>query len=338
MASHTIALRAHQSMTWEVCWHEGFDSQAIERAIVGCCSRFTTVFQHPAMIQAWLKTKGSAMLLTPALAELRRGNEIVLVPLAVRKSLGLRRAAMVGDPHFDYQVPMATVALDWQEFWSSMWRPMAQCGRLAGLTVRRLPQRFAGTHGSTDPDSHTTVLDIGGYQDLDQYLAERGSNLRSDVRRRIRRAGEMGGTALRVFRETDVDAARAAFEAMRAAYEDLHHNEASGRLFEQPGTLAFYLELITRVLPLGLLHFSVLSIGGRDAAWHFGFMHDGILHWYKPTYARWAAHLSPGKLLLAELVRMGTAEQWKCIDFGGGREAYKEQWGHRMEALVQSGP
>jgi len=320
-------------MSWKAEWHEAVDAEAMISASVNPGFVLASVFQHPTLIRAWLKTKGSALGLMPALAILEHGSSQVLMPLVVRTTLGLRRAVMVGEPHFDYQIPMTDALLDWPQFWSSMWRPLARRGRLADLLVRRLPERFVGSAGNPDPDVETAILQLDGCSDLDAYLATRGANLRSDVRRRLRRANELGGIRLSVFSSDEVEPARAAFAAMRAAYEELHRSEPSGRMFQQPGTAEFYLELIEQALPLGLLHFSVLSIGGRDAAWHFGFLYDRVLHWYKPTYAPWAAHLAPGKLMLAELVRFGIAERWHAIDFGGGTEPYKAQWGNRTEAL-----
>ncbi len=113
---------------------------------------------------------------------------------------------------------------------------------------------------------------------------------------------------------------------MREAYERLWLNTPSADLFQQPGTFHFYQELLSNHLLDSLVHFSVLRLNGQSIAWHFGFLHRKVLHWYKPTYDVEFRDLSPGKVLLAELVQLGISSNWREIDLGCGTEPYKYDW------------
>jgi CelD/BcsL family acetyltransferase involved in cellulose biosynthesis len=282
-----------------------------------------------------MNTKGKALGLSLAIAELKNGSSWVRIPLAIRKvALGLRRAVGIGEPHFDYQIPTARLAEnDWATFWSSMWPKLSSSGGLSDLLIRRLPASVCAGSGLADDDVETALIDLHGLQDLESLLSTKGSSLRTDVRRQRRRADESGGVQIQVMDDRSMAEARATLRDLRAAYEELHQQEASAVLFRQPGTWEFYQEVLERLLPKGYVHLTVLRVGGRPAAWHFGFLLNGALHWYKPTYASWAAKLSPGKLLLAEVATLGIRSGWKLIDLGGGLEPYKKQWGSRFEPL-----
>ena len=321
---------------WAVEWLEGAVARdALAKVDPADWSRpLHSVFQHPLLLGAWLDSKGPAMGSGFALARLRRESSEVLVPLAVRRQgsglLRLRRGIGVGEPHFDYQVPvLCSGRVVWQEFWPDAARALLRAGRLDELRFCRVPADRAPAGAEVDSAERTTWIDLRGFRDFDEYLASRGSNLRSDVRRRLRRCEEKGGCRLEVFGVGDGVAAVAALGRMRAAYESLHADTPSAHLFSLPGTWAFYMLMIERLLPAGLLHFSELSIGGEAAAWHFGFLFESALHWYKPTYSPKYADLGVGKVLLAELTRTGISAGWSMIDFGGGTEPYKDAWGNR---------
>ncbi len=67
-------------------------------------------------------------------------------------------------------------------------------------------------------------------------------------------------------------------------------------------------------------------LNGEPLAWHFGFLHQNVLHWYKPTYRKEYANLSPAKFCLQKVFENGIQQNWSCIDYGPGMEPYKLQW------------
>ena len=132
--------------------------------------------------------------------------------------------------------------------------------------------------------------------------------------------------ALRVIGPTERADAIREFEGMVQAYRALWAGEPSAGLFDLPGTRAFYLKMIDDLLPLGYVHSSVLMLEGAPVSWHFGFLYQGALHYYKPTYAVRLASHSPGKVHLAMLVDQGIRSGWRHIDLGCGMEEYKSRW------------
>jgi CelD/BcsL family acetyltransferase involved in cellulose biosynthesis len=142
----------------------------------------------------------------------------------------------------------------------------------------------------------------------------------------MRRFEEQGLISLRVFGVDELPAACDELHRMCAAYELLWGGTPSGGLFRLPGTLAFYQRLLKSGLSRGWLHFSTVTLDSRPVSWHFGFLHRGVLHWYKPTYEKTMQLFSPGKVHLALLLQRGFAEGWREFDFGCGTEAYKYLW------------
>ncbi|KAA2261180.1 GNAT family N-acetyltransferase [Solihabitans fulvus] len=70
---------------------------------------------------------------------------------------------------------------------------------------------------------------------------------------------------------------------------------------------------------------STLHAGPRLLAAHFGLRADGVLHWWFPVYEPEFGRLSPGWLLLRELVTAAPALGIARIDLGRGEDEYKRR-------------
>lgn len=73
----------------------------------------------------------------------------------------------------------------------------------------------------------------------------------------------------------------------------------------------------------GLL--STVHIGEQLIAAHFGIRSGGVLHWWFPVYEPEMAHLSPGWILLRELVAAAPQLGVTRIDLGRGDDEYKRR-------------
>ncbi|MBB2909116.1 CelD/BcsL family acetyltransferase involved in cellulose biosynthesis [Streptosporangium becharense] len=95
--------------------------------------------------------------------------------------------------------------------------------------------------------------------------------------------------------------------------------------FTEPGRR----ELLARLLHTrgrsfaGVL--STLHVGPHLVAAHFGIRSGGVLHWWFPVYDPAFSHLSPGWMLLRELVAASPALGVTRLDFGRGADEYKRR-------------
>jgi CelD/BcsL family acetyltransferase involved in cellulose biosynthesis len=74
------------------------------------------------------------------------------------------------------------------------------------------------------------------------------------------------------------------------------------------------------------LRFSVLELDGHPIACHFGFECRESLILYKPTFDTNLSRLSPGDVLLDELLSYAGRCHLKEVDFTIGREPYKRHF------------
>lgn len=68
---------------------------------------------------------------------------------------------------------------------------------------------------------------------------------------------------------------------------------------------------------------STLSVGERLIAGHIGVRHDGVFHYWMPSYDAAAAPAAPGLLLLERLIEASIGAGDRIFDFLEGQEQYK---------------
>ena len=80
-------------------------------------------------------------------------------------------------------------------------------------------------------------------------------------------------------------------------------------------------------MPLGWLRLDLLEIGGTAVAATFGFQLDRSFYLYNSAYEPDFRRLSPGLVLVSELVKRAIDEGRERFDFLRGPERYKYQLG-----------
>lgn len=295
-----------------------------------------TIFNLPVLGKIWLATKGKALEVEPrfCLYEDIRGN-IVLLPFCTFRSSWRntweRRLIGIGEPHFDYQSPLAIntgdKAVDWEAFWRNFHKEVTcNINWFDMVMLLRIRSDLAPANAAPDLTMASPYIKVNLYTSFDEYLSHRPTSHRTDVRRQKKRLAKKGDIELRILAPNEKDEAFRELDKMISAYEDLWAGQPSSVLFRLPGTLDFYKTLIDQILEAGFIHFSVLKVDGISASWHFGFLYRGVLHYYKPTYSIKYANYSPSKIHLAMLVEHGIKEGLHYIDLGGGAQQYKYLW------------
>lgn len=295
----------------------------------------STIFQDRKFVELWSSHKSSATggRLVVCYAKSAEGELEVVLPMVqipgTARSLWTRRLLAAGEPNFDFQDPLVSSTERFSEncasFWEAFRNELVRLG-FCRFTIARTHREYLPESCQRDASEQTWKSCLNGFQSLDEFLSARSSNLRGDVNRRLRRIKDIGPVVYEVFSPDSVVEANQELKAMQRSYEELWEGQPAASLFRTPGMDCWYRALIETYLPKGTLHFSRLLCGDQAIAWHFGFLHHDVLHWYKPTYGKTFAHLSPGKLLLAKVIEEGIRQGWKAVDYGPGMEPYKLQW------------
>lgn len=105
------------------------------------------------------------------------------------------------------------------------------------------------------------------------------------------------------------------------------HSQGRSSSLENPDRRRFLEELGGLLSEQGSLRCSVLRVGGKAVAWHFGMAFRGKWFWYQPAFDLAYDHASPGTYLLREVIREAAlSPEFTAVDLGLGDESYKGQY------------
>jgi CelD/BcsL family acetyltransferase involved in cellulose biosynthesis len=113
------------------------------------------------------------------------------------------------------------------------------------------------------------------------------------------------------------------------------HRGAEGHKghFMKPEIATFFDRVARAFAPLGWLRIHLLEIGERPVASTFSFELDGTFYLYNSAYEPDVARLSPGFVLVSELVKNCVERGLERFDFLRGPERYKYQLGAQAVPL-----
>jgi CelD/BcsL family acetyltransferase involved in cellulose biosynthesis len=162
----------------------------------------------------------------------------------------------------------------------------------------------------------------------DSYLAGIPAKLRHEVRRKERRLREDAGD-YRVVASTvpslheDMD-----------RFVELHRSSPGpkGR-FMRPGMEIFFRRLGDVFLPSHVFHLVFLEVDGAKVAGAIGFGYGDTFSLYNSTFDRRFAHVSPGMVLVAELIRAAIESGRSTFDMLKGDLDYKYRFGAAPRAV-----
>jgi len=108
---------------------------------------------------------------------------------------------------------------------------------------------------------------------------------------------------------------------------------SSPSLFRDQRQREFYLRVTNALGPQGWLRFTRLEWNARPVAFHFGTCYRGTYLWYKPSFDIELARLSPGEVLLRQLLLAAVAEGAHTFDFGLGDEPFKQRFATQVRRV-----
>ncbi|HET7482033.1 MAG TPA: GNAT family N-acetyltransferase [Actinomycetota bacterium] len=178
----------------------------------------------------------------------------------------------------------------------------------------------AGFDVSVDQEDTSAVLLLPG--DWETYLEGLDAKERRELRRKRRRLVREAPDAVqrRATEETLAQDLKVFVEMHRGAEGHKGH-------FMKPEIATFFERVAYALLPLGWLRLDILEIGGRPVASTFGFQLKNTFYLYNSAYEPDASRLSPGVVLVSNLVKESIESGLKTFDFLRGDERYKYQLG-----------
>ncbi len=179
---------------------------------------------------------------------------------------------------------------------------------------------------AVDQEETSAVLPLA--PDWETYLARLDSKERHELRRKRRRLGRDHPDAS--FRT----ATAATLDQDLRTFVDMHRGtEGHKGHFMRPEIATFFERVARAFMPLGWLRLDFLEVGGRAVASTFGFEVDGVFYLYNSAYEPDAARISPGLVLVSELVKGSIERGFQRFDFLRGPERYKYQLGSQAVPL-----
>ncbi|MFI7701643.1 GNAT family N-acetyltransferase [Nonomuraea sp. NPDC049480] len=221
----------------------------------------------------------------------------------------------VGWPGADFQGPIAAAGAAFQ--------PLDLLGNGAGAyEFDHLLEEAPGFDRWVISRRPSPYLDVTG--GLTGYLgraSRSGKDNMGQARRRAAKAGRELGTVRFEADSTDATALKQVIELKRAQYAATGAKD----YFAEPDRVRLLENLLrTRGTDFGGV-LSTLHAGEHLLAAHFGLRSGAVLHWWFPVYDPAYARLSPGWILLRELVAAAPALGIARIDLGRGEDEYKRR-------------
>lgn len=172
----------------------------------------------------------------------------------------------------------------------------------------------------------TAVLPLP--DEWDAYLTDLDSKDRHELRRKRRRlARDHPDATFRTSTEDELDHdLKTFFEMHRGAQGSKGH-------FLVPDIATFFMKLADAFAGDGSLRLDFLEIAGSPIASTFGFQFNRTFYLYNSAYEEDAARLSPGFVLVSELLKQSIEGGCETFDFLRGPERYKYQLGAQAVPL-----
>jgi len=307
------------------------------------------VFQTYDFVAAWVAHVAAARGIEPRIVIGRADDDriLFLLPLGVRRSLGLSVIEWLGAEHADYHgglfdaACLQRLAGDKTAFDAFLDAVTGAIGGTDLLHFIRMPADLDGIrnpflHLDTHPNAngaHATVLQ----PDWDTYYrAKRQSGWRRTERKKDRELAAHGDVSL-VVAETPEQVEQILSALFRQKRQGLAKTGVAD-IFAPAGVRDFYRQLALNSLGgRGPVQLSALYCGDAIAAVSYGLIRRDTYYYVLHSYDLDAlAGYSPGSQLMRRLMQWCFDNDLRVFDFTIGDESYKDIWCETELALVNA--
>jgi CelD/BcsL family acetyltransferase involved in cellulose biosynthesis len=299
-----------------------------ERELIG------SPYQRYDHCLAWFSTLGRAERLQPMIVAVEQdGAPVFILPLAVKRRAAFSVARLMGGSHSNFALPLfAPGAMDR----AATVDVLDAAGRAHGVDLYALshvPRQWDGADNPlalvpARPSANLAFRGTLGDCPEKTVRAMRGSDAVRKMNGKERKLAATGPIR-RVRAETAEERAQllAAFHAQKAAW---FKERGLADVFSDPPARDY----VARTVASGVFELHALFAGETIVATACGGVHNGrfsmAFNSYDPAFAR----MSPGDLLIRELVGHLVGRGVTVLDFGVGDLEYKRHWLDQDEAMV----
>ncbi|MBA3431404.1 MAG: GNAT family N-acetyltransferase [Actinobacteria bacterium] len=312
------------------CTPQCFDSPEWEQLRVRDPNRH--VFSTPQWHRLWWEEFNAGKELY--LLKMHRAGEVVaFVPLYRKVENGRKVFRFIGGIDLtDYLGPIcsledrddvAEALIEWLTRTDVEWDELDAHNMPVPFGFAEFLVDRADRHGfgfTLEQEETTAILPLS--DDWEAYLSGMASKERHELRRKRRRLGrDYPDANFRSSTEESLERDLKIFVEM--------HREAEGMKGRFMGSemANFFQRIAEEFMPRGWLRLDFLEVGERPIASTFSFEVDDVFYLYNSAFEPEAARLSPGLVLVSELVKSSIAKKLKTFDFLRGPERYKYQFG-----------
>lgn len=305
-------------------------------------SKNATIYNHPCIVLNWFKTFSHMRGNLPVLIKGDIGDRTILMPMEIYNTsyycYRYKDLFGIGGPYnLDFQDPLISgesLSSDekrtlWKELFRLIRLKIPECDQ---VIIPRLRSCTAAELENCEQSTVSPYIDLNDFENLDDVLSKCRASHRGDVKRQIKRLGKIGALTMRTFRPDEKEDAQEELSRFFKAY-DREWRPRGPNMYETKESQNFFRYLINDMLESGFIHFSVLECNEDPIHWHFGFLHNSRLHYYKPTYDVSWSNYSPGKVHVAYLIKDCINNNIRYFDFLYGNDSYKYNWAAIDEQL-----
>lgn len=312
---------------WEKVWSEKHLCKWNDLLMQSSTSH---VFFHPLLVRIWIDTYLPLRNFTPIFVwgESENGNNSAFLPLVLwRKDWRgafLYSIIPVGYSDYDYHDPLfinspdaVELATYWEELLIRLQSYHADEVLLNGFRDRCIASNGLWLQGEICPS-----LDLTKINSEESLMAFFGTKLRGDIRRQMRRLGEMG-TLRFVEYASEKDIPEGLFEQFMDAHRQRWPNAYKAPLFHE--------RLVEACSLNAPIHFSAMMLDETPIAWHLGFEFQGVYYYYMPAGNPDFQKQSPVKIHLYYLILRAIGKKYVLYDHLRGDETYKSGWSDGLQ-------
>ncbi len=254
-------------------------------------------------------------------AATRNGRLAGVLPLSIRKILGVRIMKYAGNELFDYCGALAEDALIVRALWET-----AQNSKLFDLALIRDVTSCAHDFGTLESFAKKTSGEVAPFISLawpsgEAWFAARDRKQRRNFRCKLQRLEKEGPVSVAFHRSGSV--AKETIEKMLLHKIAWCARSGKNGIFSNPLVFPAFQRMAALAAERGHLFLAVLTCRDIEVAHILGFINHGTLHCYFMSYAPEWGHCSPGVVLLEKTIGWAIDNGLKEFDFMRGNEAYK---------------
>jgi CelD/BcsL family acetyltransferase involved in cellulose biosynthesis len=291
-----------------------------------------TPFQSYGWLSYWQHTVGGPLLsVQPRIIHLhKKGNTIAILPMGIRRILGLRILEWLGFKQADYMGPLLISNFDKKNYNENTWELIRS--NISGVDVIHLRKQFKQTvsfiegvnfFGSSYQKLKANKILL--LDNWDEYFGNIRKKLRSDSQRQRRRLEEIGKVNFNISERAEGNTK--IIQSMITQKSRRYRETGLMDMLAVKEYQQFYQGLGVVSFDNMKVHCAALCVGDVMVATHVGIVDKDTFYYLMPANkgGNWKKY-SPGRLLLIELINWAMQNKLKFFDFTVGDETYKKDW------------